>query len=178
MNARLRLFALLEAQGVPTSKADNLEAGADAGARCEVVELDGMAPASRGALFADGWDEGVMAGNEALGGIADRDWPRRGGRWGGAAELVVHFADVRQREGADLVRLEGFVRESVLPRAYPHTMARRRVLGEAGGLCAARRVDSDEDCILCALGVGHCDLDDQAPLKDGKPGWRRAGASV
>lgn len=52
VNARLRLFALLEAQGVPTSEADDLvaalEAGAVAGAQCQVVELDGMAPASRG----------------------------------------------------------------------------------------------------------------------------------
>lgn len=29
-------------------------------------------------MFADGWDEGVMAVSEALGGIAGRDWPRRG----------------------------------------------------------------------------------------------------
>ncbi|WP_267885335.1 hypothetical protein [Streptomyces sp. NRRL F-5126] len=41
---------------------------------------------------------------------------------------------MRQRERACLVRLEGFVRESVLLRAHSHTMARRRVLGEAGGL--------------------------------------------
>ncbi|MER8091658.1 hypothetical protein ABTZ57_43400 [Streptomyces sp. NPDC094048] len=48
-NARLKLFALLAAQGVPAGEADNLEAGAVAGAQSEVVELDGMAPASRGA---------------------------------------------------------------------------------------------------------------------------------
>ncbi|MFJ5688094.1 hypothetical protein [Streptomyces sp. NPDC093099] len=41
---------------------------------------------------------------------------------------------MRPRERADLVRLEGFVREPVLPRAHPYTTARRRVLGEAGGL--------------------------------------------
>ncbi len=45
-------------------------------------------------------------------------------------------------------------------------------------MSGARRVNSDEDCILCALGVGHYDLDDQAPFKDGKPGWHRAGASI
>ncbi|WP_223282298.1 hypothetical protein [Streptomyces sp. EAG2] len=81
--------------------------------------------------------------------------------------------DVRQRERANLVRLEGFVRESVLLRAYPHTMARRRVLevlGEAGGLCTARTVNSDEVYILCTHGVGHYDPDDQPPFKDGKPG--------
>ncbi|WP_191889235.1 hypothetical protein [Streptomyces mutabilis] len=119
--------------------------------------------------------------SEALGGIAGRDWPRRGGRSGGAAELAVHFADVRQRERADLVRLEGFVRESVLPRAHPHTTARRRVLevlGEAGGLCTARMVNSDEGYILCTLGVGHYDPDGQPPFEDGKPGWHRAGASI
>lgn len=36
-----------------------------------------MAPASHGAVFADGWDEGVTAVGEALVGIADRDWARR-----------------------------------------------------------------------------------------------------
>ncbi|WP_338930362.1 hypothetical protein WEB32_35130 [Streptomyces netropsis] len=85
---------------------------------------------------------------------------------------------MRQRERADLGRLEGFVRESVLPRAHPHTTARRRVLGEASGLCAARMVNSDEDYILCTLGFGHCDLGDKPLFKDGKPGWRRAGASI
>lgn len=131
-------------------------------------------------MFADGWDEGVMAVSEAWGhrgpGLATA---RR--RSGGAAELAVHFADVRQRERADLVRLEGFVRESVLPRAHPHTTARRRVLevlGKAGGLCTARTVNSDEDYILCTLGVGHYDPDDQPPFKDGKPGRHRAGAST
>lgn len=149
-NARLRLFALLASQGVPASEADDLvaalEAGAVAGAQSEVVELDGMAPASRGELFADGWDEGVTAVSEAVVGIADRDWSRRGGRSAGAAELAVHLADVRQRERSDLVRLEKFVKETVLPRTYPQTTQRRRALealGEAGGLCTARTVNSD-----------------------------------
>ncbi|MFK0214310.1 hypothetical protein [Streptomyces sp. NPDC090298] len=42
VNARLRLFALLEAQGVPVSEAGDLVAGA----QCEVVELEGVVPAS------------------------------------------------------------------------------------------------------------------------------------
>ncbi|WP_432246627.1 hypothetical protein ACRAR1_00005 [Streptomyces sanyensis] len=78
MNARLKVFALLEAQGMPASEADDLvaalEAGAVAGAQCQVVELGGMAPASRGAVFADGWDDGVTAVSEALVGIAEREW--------------------------------------------------------------------------------------------------------
>ena len=57
---------------MPASEADDLvaalEAGAVAGAQCQVVELDGMAPASRGSLFADGWDDGVRAMSEAPGG--------------------------------------------------------------------------------------------------------------
>lgn len=186
VNARLRLFALLAAQGVPASEADDLvaalEAGAVAGAQSEVVELDGMAPASRGELFADGWDEGVTAVSEALVGIADRDWTRRGGRSAGAAELAIHLADVRQRERADLVRLERFVRETVLPRTYPHTTQRRRALealGEAGGLCTARTVDSDGDYVVCTLDAGHYDPDDKPSFKDGKPGgWHKAGASI
>ncbi|MBB4890908.1 hypothetical protein [Streptomyces netropsis] len=51
-NARLKLFALLAAQGVPASEADDLvaalEAGAVAGAQSEVVGLGGRAPASSG----------------------------------------------------------------------------------------------------------------------------------
>ncbi|MGC5041032.1 hypothetical protein ACLQ2C_36455 [Streptomyces sp. DT73] len=186
VNARLRLFALLEAQGVPASEADDLvaalEAGAVAGAQCQVVELDGMVPASRGSLFADGWDEGVSAVSEALVGIADREWSRRGGRSAGAAELAVHIADVRQRERADLVRLERYVREAVLRATYPHTTRRRQVLealGEAGGLCTARTVNSDGDYVVCTLDAGHYDPDDKPPFKDGKPGgWHKADASI
>ncbi|MDQ1013417.1 hypothetical protein QFZ82_007985 [Streptomyces sp. V4I23] len=190
-NARLRLFALLAAQGVPASEADDLvaalEAGAVAGAQSEVVELDGMAPASRGALFADGWDEGVMAVSEALVGIADRDWMRRGGRSAGAAELAVHIADIRQRERADLVRLEAYVRKTVLPRTHPNTTARRRVLealGEAGGLCTARTVEmSSGDVILCTREAGHYDPDDLPGFKRGKSdgtpgGWHLAGGAI
>ncbi|WP_459740871.1 hypothetical protein [Streptomyces sp. E-15] len=186
VNARLRLFALLEAQGVPASEADDLvaalEAGAVAGAQCRVVELDGMAPASRGSLFADGWDDGVRAVSEALVGIADREWSRRGGRSAGAAELAVHIADVRQRERTALVRLEAYVREIVLPRTHPYTTKRRRVLealGEAGGLCTARTSNSDGDVVVCTREAGHYDPDDRPPFKDGKPGgWHKAGASI
>ncbi|MGW2513936.1 hypothetical protein ACWC0A_32000 [Streptomyces scopuliridis] len=54
-----------------------LEAGAVAGGQCEVVELDGMTPASRGPVIADGWDEGMTAMREALTGIANRDREQR-----------------------------------------------------------------------------------------------------
>ncbi|MGW1776280.1 hypothetical protein [Streptomyces sp. NPDC002104] len=186
VNARLKLFALLEAQGVPASEADDLmaalEAGAVAGAQCQAVELDGMAPRPRGPEFEDGWDKGVMAVSEALVGIADREWSRRGGRSAGASELAVHIADVRKRERADLVRLERYVREAVLPATHPHTTARRQVLealGEAGGLCTARTVNSDGDYVVCTLDAGHYDPDDKPPFRDGKPGgWHKAGASI
>lgn len=186
VNARLRLFALLEAQGIPAREADDLvaalEAGAVAGAQSEVVELDGMAPRSRGPVFGDGWDEGVATVSEALVGIADRDWSRRGGRSAGAAELAVHIADVRQSERADLVRLERYVRHAVLPATHPHTTARRQVLealGEAGALCTARTVNSDGDYIVCTLDAGHYDPDDKPPFKDGKPGgWHKADGSI
>lgn len=186
VNARLKLFALLEAQGVPASEADDLvaalEAGAVAGAQCQVVELDGMAPRPRGAEFEDGWDKGVAAVSEALVGIADREWSRRGGRSAGAAELAVHIADVRQRERVDLVRLERYVREAVLPATHPHTTRRRQVLealGKAGGLCTARTQNADGDVIVCTLDAGHYDPDDKPPFKDGKPGgWHKADASI
>ncbi|MFE9009411.1 hypothetical protein ACFYOY_46345 [Streptomyces sp. NPDC007875] len=154
---------------MPSSEADDLVAGA----QCEVVELGGMAPASRGAVFANGWDDGVTAVSEPLVGIADRDWSRRGGRSAGAAELAVHIADVRQRERTNLVRLEAYVRETVLPRTHPYTTERRRVLealGEAGGLCTARTVNSDGDYVVRTLDAGHYDPDDKPPFKDGEPG--------
>lgn len=186
VNARLRLFALLEAQGIPAREADDLvaalEAGAVAGAQSEVVELDGMAPRSRGPVFGDGWDEGVTTVSEALVGIADRDWSRRGGRSAGAAELAVHIADVRQSERADLVRLERYVRHAVLPATHPHTTARRQVLealGAAGAPCTARTVNSDGDYIVCTLDAGHYDPDNVPPFRDGKPGgWHKADALI
>ncbi|MEU3400628.1 hypothetical protein [Streptomyces filamentosus] len=186
VNARLRLFALLEAQGVPASEADDLvaalEARAVAGAQCEVVELDGMAPASRGEVLVDGWDEGVRTVSEALVDVAGRGWSRRGGRSAGAAELAVHIADVRRRERAGLVRLERFVREAVLPATHSRTTARRRVLealGEAGGLCTARTVNADGDVVVCTLDAGHYDPDDKPPFTDGQPGgWHKADAWI
>lgn len=185
-NARLRVFALLEVQGVPASEADDLvaalEAGAVAGAQSEVVEREGMASRSRGPVYEDGWDDGVRTVSEALVGIADRDWSRRGGRSAGAAELAVHISDVRQRERAGLVRLEEFVRGHVLPRTHPHTTARRRALealGEAGSLCTARTRNADGDVVVCTLDAGHYDPDDKPPFKDGKPGgWHKADASI
>ncbi|MGW5679070.1 hypothetical protein ACWEV4_29000 [Streptomyces sp. NPDC003860] len=185
-NARLRVFALLQAQGVPASEADDLvaalEAGAVAGAQSEVVEREGMASRSRGPVYEDGWDDGVRTVSEALVGIADRDWSRRGGRSAGAAELAVHIADVRQRERADLVRLERYVRKAVLPATHPHTTARRQVLealGEAGGLCTARTVNGDGDNIVCTLDAGHYDPDNVPPFKNGEPGgWHKAGGQI
>ncbi|MEU1555605.1 hypothetical protein ABZ517_23205 [Streptomyces scabiei] len=186
VNARLKEFALLEAHGVPASEADDLvaalEAGAVAGAQCQVVELGGMAPRSRGPEFEDGWDSGVTAVSEALVGIADRGGPGAAAGRPGAAELAVHIADVRQRERDSLVRLERYVREAVLPATHPHTTARRRVLealGEAGGLCTARTRNADGDVVVCTLDAGHYDVDDKPPFKDGKPGgWHKADASI
>lgn len=181
VNARLKVFALLEAHGVPASEADDLEAGAFSGAQYR-VELYAVAPASQGSVFSDGWDDGVTVVSEALVGIADREWSRRGVRPAGTGELAVHIADVRQRERADLVRLECFVREAVLPGGHPHTTARRRVLeapGEAGGLCTARSRNADGDVVVCTLDAGRCDPDDKPPFKDGKPGgWHKADASI
>lgn len=58
-------------------------------------------------------------------------------------------------------------------------MARRRVLGEAGGLCTARRRNADGGVVACTLDAGHYDVDDKPPFKDGKPsGWHKADASI
>ncbi|MFJ6239455.1 hypothetical protein ACIQH0_35845 [Streptomyces griseus] len=184
-NARLQVFALLKAQGVPANEADDLAAalaaGAVAGAESEVAELAGMAPGSRGAVFEDGWDDAVRA-SEAPVGIADRGWSRHSGRSAGAAELTVHIADIRQRERAGLERLQAFVRQTVLPHTHPNTMARRRVLealGEADGLCTARTVNADGDVIICTLDAGHYNPDVKPTFKDGKPGGRhKTDASI
>lgn len=114
--------------------------------------------------------------SEALVGIADRDWSRRGARSAGAVELAVHVVGVCRRERAGLVRLEAFVGEAVLPRTRPDTAERRRVLeapGEASGLRTARTVAmSSGDVVLCTRAAGHCDPDGMPSLKDGKPGGR------
>ncbi|MEV7659636.1 hypothetical protein AB0O39_36440 [Streptomyces anulatus] len=185
-NARLQVFALLKAQGVPANEADDLAAalaaGAVAGAESEVAELAGMAPGSRGAVFEDGWDDAVRAMSEALVGIADRGWSRRSGRSAGAAELTVHIADIQQRERADLERLQAFVRQTVLPHTHPNTMARRRMLealGEADGLCTARTVNAGGYIIICTLDAGHGNPDVKPPFRDGKPGGRhKTDASI
>jgi hypothetical protein len=151
------------------------------GAQSEVVELDGMAPASRGTVFADGWDGGVVAVSEAVVGIADRDWAQRGGRSTGAAELAVLLADVRQRERADLVRPEAFVRKAVLPHTREHHGAapgaggagrgRRSVHRANGGAIQRRRHLHPRGR---ALRPGR-----QALLQGRKArGWHLAGASI
>ncbi|WP_237522222.1 hypothetical protein [Streptomyces sp. SID1328] len=88
---------------------------------------------------------------------------------------------MRQRERADLVRLERFVRAAVLPGPHPHTRARRRVLeglGEAGGLCTARTVNGDGDVVVCTFDAGHYAPDDKPPFKDGKAGRLARGGWV
>ncbi|MET9554553.1 hypothetical protein [Streptomyces sp. NPDC006645] len=61
-NTGVRLFALLEAQGVPAGEADDLvaapETGAVAETQSEVMELEGMASCSRGPVLEDGWGDG------------------------------------------------------------------------------------------------------------------------
>ncbi|MFD9217791.1 hypothetical protein ACFVY9_32775 [Streptomyces sp. NPDC059544] len=145
VNARLRLFDLLQAQGVPAAEADDL---AVAGAQSEVVELDGMAPASQGARFADGWDEGVAAVSEALVGIADRDWVRRDGR---SAGLLSWLYISRTSGGVNGPLWGGWRRSSGRPccrNALEHHGV--AALGEAGGVCTARTVEmSSDDVILC-----------------------------
>ncbi|MER6617805.1 hypothetical protein [Streptomyces xantholiticus] len=126
---------------MPASEADDLEAGAVSREQCEMVELDGMAP--RGVRRRPGRGPGGHHGPGLV--AAWRPVVR-------AAELAVHIVDVRQRERVGLERLEAFVRETVLPRTYPHTMERRRVmeaLGKADRLCNARTIEySTGDVIL------------------------------
>lgn len=61
-SARLKRFALLAARGVRAAEVDDLvaavEAEAVAGAQSEVVERDGMVPASRSEVFAEGLGRG------------------------------------------------------------------------------------------------------------------------
>ncbi|MET8573148.1 hypothetical protein [Streptomyces sp. NPDC004783] len=61
---------------------------------------------------------------------------------------------MRQRERADLVRLEAYVRETVLPRTHPYTTERRRVMEALGaptsraGLLHIRSRSRREDLLL------------------------------
>jgi hypothetical protein len=69
-------------------------------------------------------------------------------------------------EADDLVAaLEAFVRETVLPRTYPHTTERHWVLealSEAGGLCTAQTVELPTgDVIVCTHETGHYDPDNK-----------------
>ncbi|MFG2563727.1 hypothetical protein [Streptomyces sp. NPDC048496] len=79
---------------------------------------------------------------------------------------------MRQRERSGLERLEAFVRETVLPRTYPHTMERRRVLealGKADRLCNARTIEySTGDVILCTRKASHYDPGGYDPLGETK----------
>lgn len=117
VNARLRLFALLERRACPRARRTTWWPGRSARWWSWTAwrRLLGVC-CVRGRLGRrrDGGERGP--GGHRGPGLATA---RR--RSGGATELAVHCADVRQRERADLVRLEGFVRESVLPRAHPHT---------------------------------------------------------
>lgn len=65
----------------------------------------------------------MAAVSEALVGIADRDWSRRGGRSARVAELAVHLVEVRRVSARDLVRLETFVAGD---RAIAHVPERHR----------------------------------------------------
>jgi hypothetical protein len=90
VKGRLTLFAPSRPRECPLPRLTTWRAGVES----EVVELDGMAPASRGT--ADGWGEGVTAMSEVLVSIADRGLGARRGGWSvGAAELTVHVPDVR-----------------------------------------------------------------------------------
>ncbi|WP_260696019.1 hypothetical protein [Streptomyces sp. IB201691-2A2] len=61
------------------------------------------------------------------------------------------------------MRLEKFVRKTVLPHTHPHTTAWHRVLGEADGQCTARTVNSDGDYVVCTLNAGHYDPGEKPP---------------
>ncbi|MFF8423495.1 hypothetical protein [Streptomyces sp. NPDC015680] len=97
-------------------------------------------------------------------------------------EVALEGLSAGERGRAALVRLEVYVRETVLPRTHPNSMQWRRALealGEAGGLCTARTVDGDGDVIVCTRGAGHYDPDDVPPFRGGEPGgWHKAGAVI
>ncbi|SFY45387.1 hypothetical protein [Streptomyces atratus] len=112
---------------------------------------------------------------------------RPGGLYGGqglcrVVEVAREGLSAGERDQAALVRLEAYVRETVLPRTRPNSMQWRRALealGEAGGLCTARTVDSDGDYVVCTREAGHYDPADVPPFKGGEPGgWHKAGAAI
>jgi len=92
VTARLRLFELLTAAGVPAAEADllvsRLEAGAVARAHTWVSESS--APHGSEQPFEDGWSDGVRAVSSYLLRIAD-DAAAQRGRAASSAELRAHL---------------------------------------------------------------------------------------
>lgn len=90
--ARLRLFGLLHAAGVPAAEADELvsrlEAGAVAGAHTWVAERS--APTGSPPAFDDGWFAGVQDTCRLLADIADRTAAQRD-RAAGSLELLARL---------------------------------------------------------------------------------------
>ncbi|MFF6961692.1 hypothetical protein [Streptomyces sp. NPDC008317] len=94
VNARLRLFEVLAAAGVPAAEADvlvsRLEAGAVAGAHTWVSESSALHGSQQ--PFEDGWFAGVRAVSSYLLRIAD-DAAAQRGRAASSAELRAHLRE-------------------------------------------------------------------------------------
>ncbi|MEU8828901.1 hypothetical protein [Streptomyces sp. NPDC048636] len=79
--------------------------------------------------------------------------------------------------GRDLVRLEAFVKETVLPGTQPHTTKWRRVLEALGKADSLERTTGD--VTICTREADHYDPDDRPSWKEGKPGhWNHRNASI
>ncbi|MFJ8390543.1 hypothetical protein ACIQ9Q_39840 [Streptomyces sp. NPDC094438] len=133
VNARLRLFEVLAAAGVPAPDADELvgalEAGAVAAAYSWVSELVDDAPAGHKA-YGQGWFDAGEAITSRLVERADRVWEERC-QAVKSAGFTAHLAEVREKEAAELVRLRAFAHQA-LDSAPPGSAEHRRALEALG----------------------------------------------
>ncbi|MER5227299.1 hypothetical protein [Streptomyces flaveus] len=120
VNARLQVHTVLAAAGLSTEAADELmcalEAGAVAGAQCQVVERDGWAPSERGEAYGTGWYDGVTTVCNDLVSAADFLCQQRGIA-ASTRQFLAHQAR-RQATAQPTPPPHGQVREARRPRTW------------------------------------------------------------
>ncbi|MGW7603170.1 hypothetical protein [Streptomyces antimycoticus] len=127
VNAQIQVHAILAAAGLSAENADELmcaiEAGAVAGAQCQVVEWDGSAPSERGEAYGEGWYDGVTTVCNQLVRAADFLYQQRGG----AASTLKLIAYQAQRQATQQAAAE--------ERAEEGSEASEELIGQTLAVC-------------------------------------------